>query len=288
MQFRSHDFKIKFLPIQLDPVFPMGGGGIYVQSDRPITQLHAHDCLEIGYCYSGSGIFIVGEKVLPYEAGDVVFINHTEVHLASSAPGTQSHWSWIYLDPVRMLSHLGEDRADPTLLAGSDFNNVLSGKLHPDLSAIVLKMLGELEGAMPGRESLLRALTVEFLIRVRRIAPPCLTRSEPRDYARLAPALQRLSHHYSSPLKVSELARCCGLSEPHFRRMFTRTLGRSPRTYWNNLRIEMASSLLRSTRQSVLEISAVVGFETLSSFNRLFLARFGCSPRARRMMGEGT
>ena len=282
MQIRSRDFRISFAPIDLNPSFPMGGGGIYVQADRPITCLHIHDCLELGYCFSGSGVFFVAEKVLPYEAGDVVFINNTEVHLASSAPGTKSNWSWIFLDPVSLLGPSGEGQSDPTPLAGPAFSNILSGKSHPAIAVIVRKMLEELEGQQSGRESLLKALTLELMIRVHRIAPPRQASPEPRDYQRLAPALHWLNKHYASPLKVGELARSCGLSEPHFRRLFTRTMGRSPRTYWNNLRLEMASLLLRSTRQSVLEISSLVGFETLSSFNRLFLSRFEQSPRAWR------
>jgi len=262
----------------------MEGGEPYVQTDRPITFLHVHDCLELGYCYSGSGVFIVGEKVIPYETGDVSFINHTEVHLASSAPGTHSDWCWVYLDPVRLASPPGEDGSqfDPTGLAGPGFNNILSGKSHPAIGRVVLRMIEELRGKPPGWESALRALTWELMILVQRVAPPLQKSIQPCDYERLAPALQMLTSGYAGPLRVGELARCCGLSEPHFRRLFNRTIGRSPRTYWNDLRLRMAASLLRSTGRSVLEISSTVGFETLSSFNRLFRARYGKSPRALR------
>src|SRR5687768_4151735 len=99
MQKRSSGLEIVFAPIPLDPELPITGGLPFVQADNPITLLHYHDCLELGYCFSGSGIFMVGEKVLPFGAGDVAFINHTEVHLAQSAPGTHSEWTWIYLDP---------------------------------------------------------------------------------------------------------------------------------------------------------------------------------------------
>lgn len=270
--------------MHLEPTLPIHGGAPFVQSDSPITFLHVHDCLELGYCFSGSGVFVVGEKVLPYQSGDVSFINHTEVHLARSAPGTQSDWTWVYLDPVRLVGHPNADlsRLDPTPLAGPAFFNIVSGQSQPAIARVILRMIEELRTEQPGKDSSLRALTWELMILMHRISPPSQDAPPRHDYERLAPALQILTSSYASPLKVGELARTCGLSEPHFRRLFTRTIGRSPRSYWNDLRLRMAASLLRSTGRSVLEISHDVGFETLSSFNRLFRTRFGKSPRCWR------
>ena len=284
MQIRSFDGEIQPVPIALDLDFPMTGGEFDIQTDRPITYLHVHDCLELGYCFSGSGIFVVGEKVMSYEAGDVSFINSTEIHLAASTPGTQSDWSWIYLDPMRLVSHpgVGIEELDPTPLAGPGFPNILSAREHPAISRVVRRMIEELREREPGAQSALRALTWELMVLLRRLVPALQTFSPRGDYERLAPALQLLARDYATPLSVGRLARLCGLSEPHFRRLFTRTIGRSPCVYWNALRLRMAASMLRGTGRSVLEISQDVGFETLSSFNRQFRAHYGESPRTWR------
>jgi len=288
MHIRSRDFEIRVAPVRLEPTLPIVGCDPFVQMDSPITHLHVHDCLELGYCFSGHGIFVVGDKVLPYQAGDVSFIGPTEAHLARSAPGTHSDWIWILLDPVRLVGPSIADvaRLDPTPLAGPSFPNILSGSEQPAIGRVILRMIEELQGRQPGRDSSLRALTWELMILVHRTAPPLQGTTPRHDYERLAPALQTLVNDYASPLRVGELARKCGMSEPHFRRLFTRTIGRSPRAYWNDLRLRMAASLLRSTDRSVLEISLDVGFETLSSFNRLFPTHFGESPRAWRKKGN--
>jgi len=64
MPVRSHNFEIQVETVPLDRMLPVRGGEPFIQADHPITFLHVHDCLEIGYCFSGRGIFIVGEKVL--------------------------------------------------------------------------------------------------------------------------------------------------------------------------------------------------------------------------------
>jgi len=286
MQKRSSSLKIIFTPVSLPPALPICGGEPYSQSDNPITYLHVHDCLELGYCFSGNGVFFVGEKVLPFQAGDMVFINQTEVHLARSAPGTVSEWSWIHCDPIRLVGHSAENISDldPTPFAGPDFLNILSSSTHPALGRIVQRMIEELRAPAPGGDAILRALTWELMALMQRTGRPKVERGTQarRDYNRLAPALQMLARDYAQPLRSADMAHQCSLSEAHFRRLFLRTIGRSPRSYWYNLRLNMAASLLRGSTRSVLEISQDVGFESLSSFNRLFLSHFGVSPRAWR------
>jgi len=282
---QASSLEIEFVPVPLDAGLAIGGGGKHIQTDRPITCLHVHDCLELGYCFSGSGVFVVGEKVLPFSAGDVSFINHTEVHLARSAPGTESEWTWIYLDPMRLAGQGGAalDRLDPTPCAGADFENILGARAHPAINRVVARMIEELRAPKTGSDDALRALAWELMVLMRRLVPAG-KRSKGgaqarRDYDRLGPALQMFSREYADPLRMKELARRCGMSEPHFRRLFKQTLGRPPHTYWNDLRLRMAASLLRGSSRSVLEISHDVGFGTLSSFNRLFRAHFGVAPR---------
>ena len=79
-------------------------------------------------------------------------------------------------------------------MAGPGFENIVSGKLHPAISRNLLRMIEELRGRLPGWESSLRALTWELMILMQRMAPPAQKRIEPRDYERLAPALQTISN----------------------------------------------------------------------------------------------
>ena len=284
MQKRSPSLEIKYDPVSLDPAVPIRGGDRFIQMDRPVTHLHVHDCLELGYCFSGAGVFFVGEKVLPFRAGDMVFINHTEVHLARSAPGSQSEWTWVYCDPIRLVGHR-EDHVsglDAAPFRGPYFQNVMSESTYPAQTRIMLRIIEELRGNAAGRSSALRALVWELMTLMHRMERKDPGAPAGQEYDRLAPALQILARDYARPLRTPDLARRCGLSEAHFRRLFLRTIGRSPRSYWNNLRLHMAASLLRGSNRSVLEISQDVGFATLSSFNRLFLARFKISPRAWR------
>jgi len=273
--------EIRYHAIALEPSLPIRCEEPFLQGDRPITFLHFHACLELGYCHGGNGIFVVGEKILPFQRGDVSFIGRNELHLAKSAPGTHSRWSWIYLDPAMLLARVGVDprRSDTTPLSGPAFGNLLSAREFPALNRIVLEMLRELRGDAPAREEALRALTWQLMVEAGRLTPPSAPPVRRPEYERLLPALQWMADHYREAVHIGPLARSCGMSLSHFRRRFLHTVGVSPRAYWHALRLRMAASLLRETSRSVLEISQQVGFETLSGFNRLFLKSYGMSPR---------
>lgn len=59
-------------------------------------------------------------------------------------------------------------------------------------------------------------------------------------------------------------------------------MGTSPLDYVNNTRILKSCILLRSTEHSILDISEMVGFHSVSSFNRYFIKLMQMSPREYR------
>lgn len=81
---------------------------------------------------------------------------------------------------------------------------------------------------------------------------------------------------------MNYLADICCLSPTHFRRLFRSIIGKSPLDFLNNTRIINACNLLRSTEHSILDISEMVGFRSVSSFNRHFMETMHTTPRSYR------
>lgn len=270
-------------PIDLDPLFPLEVGPLATQDDRPIRQLHWHDSVEIGLCLEGAGIFVIGERVVPFTQGDVTIIGPAQIHLARSMPGTVSMWRWIYLDPIRMLRLLG-DFADPRRV--SSLATVITD--DPASTAIARDLVDESDDRRAGFEPAAEALVVQLFVRALRTAPdaPATPSVETGSLARIAPAIALITAHLAEPLSLARLATACGTSEATMRRLFIAATGRSPQQYWIDLRMQMAASMLRSTRLSVLAISLQVGFQTLSSFNEQFRTRYAMTPRQWRTLAH--
>lgn len=250
----------------------------YTQPDARINFLHQHQYVEIGYCHRGEGIFIVDQQVMPFSAGDVVVIPADKAHLAQSAIGSSSDWTFCYVDETQLRLQLG-NLGRSSLLALQHLAH-FKPQQSPALTSTALLLSQQLVEPADMRGDVLSGFILALLgliagqIEPDKPMPPITAASK-----KIEPAIAFLAGNFTQAFSVDELAQRCGLSSAHFRRLFHQCLGVSPRGYLFKLRIEMAKVMLRERQDSVLDISMAVGFVTLSSFNRQFKGLVGVSPR---------
>lgn len=285
----SLPYQLQYAPVPLSRDFPVHYWGIYRQTDRKIVYLHRHDCLEIGYCHQGSGVFVVENKVFTYGSGDVNVIGPSEMHLARSTPGTESQWTFIMLDPAALV---GPSVNDPSLLevgslAGSRFRNIMASADHPALVACIRQIVQEMADQGPHYRSAVRSLVWTLMILLHRLPDrqPVASAGD-AGLERIAASLQWMARNYAQPMAIDELAEVCHLSPAHFRRLFLQKVGQSPLAYLNALRVRMAAIELQQSGRQVVDIAWRTGFGTISSFNRQFKVVMGCSPRDWRRRGK--
>ena len=87
-------------------------------------------------------------------------------------------------------------------------------------------------------------------------------------HRRISLATDFLHTNYSQDVDLSTLAKMAYLSKYHFLRLFTLVHGVTPRTYLQRKRIGVAIRLLESTRMTMSEVSASVGFAEESTLVR--------------------
>jgi len=91
-----------------------------------------------------------------------------------------------------------------------------------------------------------------------------------------------LQNIYSN-LSIDELARLCHLSPSSFKRKFKESFNTSPKKYISKKKVEKAASLLKTADSRVSDIAYDVGFDSLATFSRNFIAVYGKSPSAYRL-----
>jgi AraC family transcriptional regulator len=108
----------------------------------------------------------------------------------------------------------------------------------------------------------------------------------------LAPWQQRratelLSEHLDGSIRLSRVARECGMSVSHFARSFKATIGVSAHRWLILRRIERAKELMLATQSTLRDIALEAGFSDQAAFNRAFRQFVGTSPgRWRRELAE--
>lgn len=95
---------------------------------------------------------------------------------------------------------------------------------------------------------------------------------------RIRHALDLLAEKLQEPLPLDKLARDCGLSVSRLAHLFREQVGMPPQQYLEELRLQRAAQLLRTTGLRIGEIAAGAGYADAFYFSSRFRKKFGRSP----------
>jgi transcriptional regulator GlxA family with amidase domain len=99
---------------------------------------------------------------------------------------------------------------------------------------------------------------------------------------RVTRVLRRVMQDLTKRTTCASAARVAGLERAYFSKRF-RSVMRVSFTEWNaRVRVEEAKELLRSVDLSITAISASVGYDDVTTFERVFKRLEGVCPRAHR------
>lgn len=90
-----------------------------------------------------------------------------------------------------------------------------------------------------------------------------------------------------SNISINELSTLCGMSTSTFQRTFQGVFNQTPSKYILEQRMLKAKSLLANKNKRISEIAYDCGYESISTFNRLFKKSFDFSPTEFRLNETG-
>lgn len=99
-------------------------------------------------------------------------------------------------------------------------------------------------------------------------------------------ARQYITRNYREDLSLSDVARALNTDVFYFCRLFKKSSGIGFAEYLGRIRIETAMELLANSELHVSAIAFEVGFQALSSFNRLFRRFTRMSPTEYRTINR--
>lgn len=91
-------------------------------------------------------------------------------------------------------------------------------------------------------------------------------------------AILYIQKHYAEPLRLESVADVVMLSPAYFSSVFKKETGESFVDYLNQFRLDTAKTLLRTTNESIVNISLSVGFNDSKYFTKLFKKYVGLKP----------
>ncbi len=98
------------------------------------------------------------------------------------------------------------------------------------------------------------------------------------DREKLFRAKEIMQQNISNPPSLNELSKLIGLNNNKLKRNFKELFGMPVFKYLQEERLNKAYELLSTGTDSIQEVAWIVGYDSLSSFSNVFLAKFGVRP----------
>ncbi|WMJ24115.1 AraC family transcriptional regulator [Paludicola sp. MB14-C6] len=240
-----------------------------------IEELHYHDGIELGYCSSGCGVFIIGKEIISFQAPCVTIIYPKQFHKAKSTGSSYSDWQFASFSPQMPLSHL--NFIGPVLQAPDCSQSIYyqNNILFTLIKELIIELQNKEMDYLKSATGLLKSILVKHS---RVTSNHSNNPNSASILTRIGPILNYISHNYKQSLSVNEIASSFHISPATLRRWFSDSIHSSPLQYLHKVRTTTASSLLINTDLSVLEVAIEVGYQSQSSFQRQFQRQFHCSP----------
>ncbi|WP_262678665.1 AraC family transcriptional regulator [Paenibacillus sp. J5C2022] len=286
---------------------------VHSANDIPLLPLHSHDFIEIVFVISGSATHIFHSEqfgMMEYKIfpGDIFIINPHEMHTYRLDSGESVEVTnlqffptiidWPMLRVPECAQLMDFFYVQPFLGADARFTSIL--KLSPteteEVKTMVRKIEQEFHSKLPGYTSLIKLMLTELILRLSRyyaVNPKMNRKSgkfidgissvEEQMYKRIIGFLER---HYHTLITLEDLAKIAACSTRQVTRIFKQMSDTTMVNYLHNLRVEKSKQLLLSTNDKVSSISAEVGFNDVSFFNRVFKKMTGYSPSEFRKKHE--
>lgn len=101
-------------------------------------------------------------------------------------------------------------------------------------------------------------------------------------HPKLAQVIARMETNIEEPVSPADLAEGVGMSTRQLERLFRRYLGRSPKRYYMEIRLQKARNLLMQTEMSVINVALACGFASPSHFSKCYRAQYHTTPYRER------
>ena len=249
-------------------------------------QAHWHSYGEILLVGPGkTNIFMVNQKTYELVEGDFLLIWPTEMHAIIDADRKESlviQYSNAFMNTLFDLQRIMHFYRNL---------HVLCIKAHPELvgrlRAIAEKMKTIFFSSGADRELRCCMLLMEFMLTLdehREEFAPEIRSGDPYSYTdtvmrRMLMVTDYIKNNLTADdLSQGAMAKMAGISRDYFSRVFREVTGMNYSKWLNLIRLEKAAELLADKDMTLTEIAMLSGFQSISSFNRVFHTEKGMSP----------
>ncbi len=240
---------------------------------------HLHYHLELVYMVEGSTTCAVDTGEYTLQSGDVLLVFPNQVHRYD--PADKEKYLLFIINPDLM------PELSRTFSGVAPTCPIVHGVGNDPYMHELLMTLSRTE-QMPAdyREAITKGYLLAFFGEL--LSRMSFKQTNQSDSMTLRSIVSFCAQNYGRELTLATLEEELHLSKYYISHLFGSKIGTGFNDYINALRVSEACRYLRRSNKSITEISTLVGFGTLRTFNRAFFKQVGMSPSEYRRSAQDT
>lgn len=250
---------------------------------------HWHNALEIIMPTVNSYDVESHGQIYHLQPEEILIIPAGEMH-ALYAPQIGSRF--IFQFDIAAFSHINDYKVIQSLLTVCLHITKLSHPhIYNSIRQLLLQIIDAYFGTVEFRELSIHSYMTKLLVIIGKnqldyaAAFPNARVYKQREYMqKFKSVISYIDDHYSENLSLDTIASYSGFSKYHFTRLFKQYTNYTYHEYLIFRRIKVSEELLSQPALSITEIALQSGFSSISSFNRIFKQKKGCTPSEYRAL----
>ena len=221
--------------------------------------------------------------------GEILIIPSGEMH-ALYAPETGKRF--IFQFDVSGISQMKGYTSIQSLMTSCLHITKLSfPQIYGDIYQILIQIRNEYFSSNEFRELAIYSHLINLFVSIGRnhindmdLFPNTKSHKQQEYLQKFNDVLDYIDSHYTEELTLDDIADFSGFSKYHFTRLFKQYTDSTFYDYLSFRRIKSAEELLAKPELSITEIALQSGFSSISTFNRIFKQKKGCTPSEYRSL----
>ena len=246
---------------------------------------HFHNEYELYYLLQGERYYFIEKQIYLVKKGTLVIIPKNQIHKTDASSRSFHDRILIELKEEPFSTFFQSDGR----ISLQQFFDQHQGVLEFDeeeqkqVERLLHQMLRELEKKELGYEMIVKTRLAELLIRVMRYRAKCTaplngSAAQSAKHRKVHEVANYIVEHYTSSESLDALSQRFYMSKCYLSRIFKEITGFTVKEYINIQRIHHAKDLLTDNRYNMTEIANLLGYDSLTYFEKVFKKYTETSP----------
>ena len=264
--------------------------GVSITDEESPTSFpsHWHSDGEITLILKDGCRYKVGDKVIDAKKGDIVIVWPRELHEIINVPPKGSIF-------VQFSSGIIENNID--LITASRFfkkYHHISAKKEPELAGAISESLYNIRDIFREIPQFAETRSKIYIYEIMLLLGDYIMKEQKeqigsdkfnaRSWEYIKHALSYIAERHTDNISQAEVAANIGLNPYYFSKLFNEYTQMSFPAYLAGIRVQSAINLLTDERLSITDCAFMSGFQSTTTFNKVFHEVTGCTPREYRKL----